>query len=85
MCDGKEKTISIIESGYGNIFGGFISIPWQSRGNWKSDSEAWAFSLTHKTVHKLYKNQDKVVVYFNKDSLCTFSDFFIMKDSSKPE
>ena len=52
-CDGKENTISIIESGYGNIFGGFTSIAWQSKGDWKHDSKAWVFSLTHKTVHRL--------------------------------
>ena len=45
---------TVIESGYGNIFGGFTSIAWQSKGDWKLDSKAWVFSLTNKTVHKMY-------------------------------
>jgi hypothetical protein len=52
MCDGKQNTISIIESGNGNIFGGYTSLAWQSIGGWKPDNKAWVFSLTHKTVHQ---------------------------------
>jgi hypothetical protein len=54
MCDGKENTLSIIESGFEKIFGGFTSVAWQSSGDWIPDTKAWLFSLTHKTVHKLY-------------------------------
>jgi hypothetical protein len=91
MCDGKENTISIIESEYGNIFGGFTftftlfnSLAWQSLGHWKHDNKAWLFSLTHKTIHRLSNNHDTAVVYFNKEALCSFGDFRIMHDSSKP-
>ena len=32
LCDGKGTTITIIESDFGNIFGGYTNIPWASQG-----------------------------------------------------
>jgi len=52
ICDGKENTLSVIESHKGKIFGFFASIAWETNGDWKIDAKAWLFSLTHKSVHR---------------------------------
>jgi hypothetical protein len=50
-CDGHPNTLSIFKaSGSSFIFGGFTSEAWESSlpGIWKSDPEAFLFSLTNK-------------------------------------
>jgi hypothetical protein len=43
-CDGKEGTLTLIKvKDY--VFGGYTSVAWDSTGKWKSDSEAFIFSL----------------------------------------
>ena len=43
-CDKKEGTITLIKVKE-NVFGGYTSAAWDSTGKWKSDSEAYIFSL----------------------------------------
>jgi hypothetical protein len=50
-CDGHSNTLTILkakESSY--IFGGFTSVTWDSSSQWKSDPNAFIFSLTNKEV-----------------------------------
>jgi hypothetical protein len=48
-CDGHKNTLTIIKAhGTSYIFGGFTSINWESSGEWKSDPNAFLFSLTNK-------------------------------------
>ena len=46
-CDDKRKTLTIFK-GNGFIFGGFTSTSWDSSGQYKSDPNAFLFSLTNK-------------------------------------
>ena len=46
-CDGKGNTLTILKAN-GFIFGGFTSIAWDVSGQWKSDPNAFLFSLTNK-------------------------------------
>jgi hypothetical protein len=55
LCN-KPNTLSVVESEFGKVFGGFTSLAWDTSGNWKPDEKAWIFSLTHKTVHRQYQN-----------------------------
>jgi hypothetical protein len=55
LCN-KPNTLSVVESEFGKVFGGFTSLAWQKEGFWKPDEMAWIFSLTHKTVHRQYQN-----------------------------
>jgi hypothetical protein len=44
-CDNKGATLTIIKSSDGYIFGGYLSVSWNSSGKYISDSQAWIFSL----------------------------------------
>jgi len=48
-CDGHSNTLTILKAkGSSYIFGGFASINWESSGGYKSDPNAFLFSLTNK-------------------------------------
>jgi hypothetical protein len=48
-CDGHSKTLTIVKvSGTSYIFGGFTSINWDCSSGFKSDPNAFLFSLTNK-------------------------------------
>ena len=44
-CDGKGKTMIIIESSEGHIFGGSSSLAWKSSGGWIVDPEAYIYTM----------------------------------------
>ena len=48
ICDGKPRTLLIAKSNYGNIYGGYASVPWQSvnKGEYIQDPHAFLYSLT---------------------------------------
>jgi hypothetical protein len=48
-CDGHTNTLTLLKAhGTSYIFGGFTSINWDSSGQYKSDPNAFLFSLTNK-------------------------------------
>eukprot|EP00347_Sterkiella_histriomuscorum_P010445 403376264 len=55
-CDDKGPTVTFILSEYGQVFGGYTSISWQSPDQWesKSDNKAFVFNITKGTIHKNY-------------------------------
>eukprot|EP00347_Sterkiella_histriomuscorum_P017230 403350183 len=61
LCDDKGPTVSFILSEYGQVFGGFTSIPWTSADQPQSDPSAFVFSLryTYETPngYKHYSNE----------------------------
>ena len=51
-CDGIPKTITLIKTEKGLIFGGYIEKEWKSSGGWIYDDEnCFVFSLD---LHKIY-------------------------------
>jgi len=60
FCDDKPRTLVIIKSNFGNIFGGFANHPWKSsnQGKYVEDPDAFLFSLTYHTKHKQIKNNE---------------------------
>ena len=46
-CDNKGETITLIKNEKGNIFGGYASIPWKSKGNYRSAPDSFLFTLTN--------------------------------------
>eukprot|EP00347_Sterkiella_histriomuscorum_P010303 403376820 len=82
LCDNKGPTICFILSESGQVFGGYTSVPWTSpywmknwvfKSEWRSDGPAFVFSLTNRTVHKQYKNQEKAVQH-HSSKMCSFGD-----------
>ena len=65
-CDGTPKTITLIKTEKGLIFGGYIEKEWKSSGGWIYDDEnCFIFSLD---LHKIYnpvKGKDKY--FFGND------------------
>ncbi|EGG19891.1 hypothetical protein DFA_06995 [Cavenderia fasciculata] len=47
-CDGKGKTITLIKSGDGNIFGGYNSQSWNSNGQYYGDGSCFLFTIINK-------------------------------------
>jgi hypothetical protein len=48
-CDDRNNTLTILKaSGTSYVFGGFASTAWNSSGHYKSDPNAFLFSLTNK-------------------------------------
>jgi hypothetical protein len=48
-CDDHKNTLTILKAKETSfVFGGFTSINWESSGGWKSDPNAFLFSLTNK-------------------------------------
>eukprot|EP00347_Sterkiella_histriomuscorum_P015325 403357450 len=82
-CDGKQPTVTFIQSEYGLVFGGFTSIPWTSNHQYYRDPTAFVFSLSKRSIHKQYRNQDKAVLH-HKNRMCVFGiDISIDDDCDK--
>lgn len=47
-CDNKPKTLTIIRSANGNIFGGYTDAMWDETNQFKTDPNAFLFSLKNK-------------------------------------
>ena len=47
LCDNKGPTIVLYKNEKGNIFGGYASISWQNRGDFKSAPDSFIFTLTN--------------------------------------
>jgi len=47
-CDGIEKTLDVIKTTNGNIFGGYTDKAWSSHNENKDDPNAYIFSLVNK-------------------------------------
>ncbi len=47
-CDGISRTLTVIKSTNGNIFGGYTDQAWSSNDDWITDPNAFVFSLINK-------------------------------------
>ena len=48
QCDFKMKTLTIIKSKNGSIFGGYLDKAWDSIDAWRCDCNAFLYSLINK-------------------------------------
>ena len=46
-CNNKGETLSLFENDQGNIFGGYASIPWESKGVYQNTPDSFVFTLTN--------------------------------------
>ena len=60
-CDDKPKTLTIVQSKSGNIFGGFKSAQWKSSWSLEFDNSAFIYSLVN------YENRPLLFEYSSKD------------------
>ncbi len=54
----QGPTISLVKSEFGKVFGGYCKIDWKDDGAWKSDPDAFIFSVDKKTKHEQYQNKE---------------------------
>ena len=71
-CDGHSNTLTIFKAKKSNyIFGGFTSVEWNSSSGFKSDPNAFIFSLTNKDNRplkiKVDPNEDEQAIFGNYD------------------
>ena len=66
-CDGRGRTVTIIETKEGLKFGGFKNDSWDRKG-WKKNNKDFVFSLTRKTKYSHNNNGDST--YSNDDYIC---------------
>ena len=45
LCDGHSPTFVIVHNNYGNIFGGYTTVPWKSAGGFQEDNDAFLFVI----------------------------------------
>lgn len=57
-CDGKNNTVTLVETLNGKRFGGFTNNAWDQRGDYISGSNGFIFSFDDKSI------------YYNKNSSC---------------
>ena len=62
-CDGKGATITFIKTTSGKRIGGFSSIPWSTDSNYKTDNDAFLFSLDASQKFVQYKNFNNAVYH----------------------
>ena len=51
LCDNKGPTVTLAKSNFGQVFGGYASVSWQSFGGVMNDQEAFLFSVSKVTKH----------------------------------
>jgi hypothetical protein len=47
-CDGVARTLILVKSVNGCVFGGYTAVPWVSSGGYRDDPDAFLFSLVNK-------------------------------------
>jgi hypothetical protein len=72
-CDGKGTTITFIKN-YSNgfRFGGYTTASWTSNSGYKSDSNAFLFSLNNRKKFPLKNTSDSNAIYHNSSYGPTF-------------
>ena len=85
-CDNKGPTITLFKNGKGNIFGGYSSISWASKGSYILDKNIFLFNLTNiygTEPTKFKSKQEDNKVYHSYDKGPTFEkiqDIWITPD-----
>ena len=80
FCDGKGRTVSIIETKDNILFGGFLNIKWKNEGGDTNDDKSFLFSFNNNNIYK--NNGKSFACNFGMDkgpyfaySINIFSDF----------
>lgn len=87
-CDNKPKTLTIVKSTTGCIFGGYTEVEWYqidpNQGHYKTDNKSFVFSLVNQENKPIQLNIDQNTAIFC-DSKCgpVFGEgYFFIKDFS---
>jgi hypothetical protein len=89
-CDNIPKTLTIIKSTNGNIFGGYTEATWDRSGTFKTDKNAYIFSLVNMENKPVKVNiahgQERHAIYAGKATILVQfgygGDFFLLEDKN---
>ena len=59
-CDKQGPTLTVIKSQHDRVFGGFTSVPWTGSREYKKDTTAFIYSLTHGGKYAQQRNDDSI-------------------------
>jgi hypothetical protein len=85
-CDGHSNTLTLLKAqGSKFIFGGFATVSWDGSSGWKSDANAFIFSLTNKDNQplkmKVDPNKHQYTLYCHSECGPTFGDDICIADN----
>jgi hypothetical protein len=86
-CDGKSNTLTLLKAkGSGFIFGGFTTAEWDSSSDYKSDPNAFIFSLTNKDNSplkmKINPNSHQYAIYCDSECGPSFGGSIRIDDNA---
>jgi hypothetical protein len=70
-CNHQSKTLTIVRSTLGYIFGGYTDQAWDSSGNYKIDNNEFLFSLLNPTSKPIFLK----VANNGQDAICCYSTY----------
>ncbi|TNV80595.1 hypothetical protein FGO68_gene12290 [Halteria grandinella] len=81
-CDGIPHTICVLKTECERIFGGYTEAPWEvsEEGQYKSDPNAFLFSLTKHSLHPVKPDKAMYATYHNKLCFCVFGEVYRTDD-----
>eukprot|EP00347_Sterkiella_histriomuscorum_P015615 403356357 len=56
LCNNQGPTIAFVLSEFGQTFGGYTSVSWDSDNKYKEDNQAFLFQLNQRSIHPIEKN-----------------------------
>jgi len=77
-CDGKNNTVTLVETLNGKRFGGFTDAAWDQSGDYKTGSNGFIFSLDDKSIY--YNKNSNYNIYCHSSYGPTFGgghDFYL--------
>ena len=78
LCDYKGRTLSIVKSEFGKIFGLYTNIPWSSEGNQKTgQGSTFKFTLRDMQVETFPVQKGKTEVLHSRLSMIATTNFAI--------
>ena len=81
-CNGNENTITLVQSQYNHVFGGFSTKDWSGNSGYTKDDDAFLYLIRSQFNHKpkIYKNKkrDNHALYINQSYGPTWGWYFAL-------
>ena len=80
-CDGKNNTVTVVETTTGRRFGGFTDAQWDQSGNYKQGSNGFLFSLDFNEIYYNKDNNNNIYCYSSYGPTFGGGNDFYINDS----
>ena len=85
FCDGKENTLTLSITDKNRRFGGFTTVKWDQSSSYKTDSQAFIFSLDNSEIYYAKNSNPQYAIYCDPNFGPIFGsghDFYIQNKST---